>query len=59
MSRASATLKFARRGWILGTRPLLSGLNFWTRRMTLILLGFRRFAAIWTRTGDQRHAPPE
>ncbi|MBB3393260.1 hypothetical protein FHT82_006054, partial [Rhizobium sp. BK275] len=30
---------------ILGLVPLLSGLNIWTRRMTLILLCFRRFAA--------------
>src|SRR5690606_16198472 len=42
--------------WILGLDPLLSGLDFWTWRMTLILLGFRRFAAFWTRAGDQCHA---
>jgi hypothetical protein len=44
---------------ILGLDPLLSGLKSWTGCMTLILFVFRRFAAIWTRTGDQCHASPE
>jgi len=39
--------------------PLLSGLNWWTRCMTLILLVFRRFAAFETRAGGQCHAPSQ
>jgi hypothetical protein len=30
---------------MLGLEPVLSGLKFWTKRMTLIQLPFRRFAA--------------
>jgi hypothetical protein len=33
---------------IPGVGPLPSGLNFWTRRMTLILLDSERFAPFWT-----------
>src|SRR5260221_13996905 len=31
--------------------PLLSGLNFWTKYMALILLGSERFDTFWTRKG--------
>ena len=34
-----------------GPDPRLSGLNFWTGRMALILLGSERFAAFWTQKG--------
>jgi hypothetical protein len=34
--------------WVGRSSPLLSGLNFWTRRMTLILLDSERFAPFWT-----------
>src|SRR5438132_1338507 len=32
-----------------GLVPRLSGLNFWTKCMALILLGSERFATFWTR----------
>ena len=39
-----------------GLVPLVSGLILWTRCMTLILLGSKRFAAFGTRAGGQCHA---
>src|SRR5205823_2804870 len=43
--------------WVAGSSPLLSGLNFWTKRMALIHLGSERFATFWTRKGtsSMRH----
>jgi hypothetical protein len=42
---------------ILGLVPLVSGLNYWTWRMALILLASKRFATIWIRkrSNTMRH----